>query len=151
MFSYTVSKNTDKEIFLNTCRLIEEFLKEYEKEKLLRDVDGTEIQIYRTISGEVKVVNDYEVDAVYVDSEINLKEIFGNVPIQYEELFMMCDDTIDAGKEPLPIISEDTRRTMEMAVTYLDGTKEKREEIMREFFGLKPGQTYQDLDVENDE
>lgn len=36
-------------------------------------------------------------------------------------------------------------------VTFLDGTKEQREKIMREFFGLKPGQTYQDLDVEVDE
>ena len=36
-------------------------------------------------------------------------------------------------------------------VTLIDGTKEQREEIMREFFGLKSGQTYQDLDVEIDE
>ena len=36
-------------------------------------------------------------------------------------------------------------------VTILDGTKEEREKVMREFFGLKPGQTYQDLDVEVDD
>ena len=36
-------------------------------------------------------------------------------------------------------------------VVILDGTKEQREKIVREFFGLKPGQTYQDMDVEIDE
>ena len=36
-------------------------------------------------------------------------------------------------------------------VTLLDGTKEQREKIMREFFGLKPGQTFQDIDVGIDE
>lgn len=42
------------------------------KERLLEDVDETQIQIYHGSSGEIKVVNDYEVDAVYVDSEVSL-------------------------------------------------------------------------------
>ena len=33
----------------------------------------------------------------------------------------------------------------------LDGSKEQREKIMKEFFGLKPDQSFQDLDVDEDE
>jgi hypothetical protein len=76
MFSYNISKNADKKAFVNTCALIESKVKDFTKEKLLEDVDGTQIQIYNTPDGKIKVFNDYEVGAVYVDSEINLKEIF---------------------------------------------------------------------------
>ena len=48
----------------------------HKNEKLLEDVDGTQIQIYNTPDGKIKVFNDYEVGAVYVDSEIELKEIY---------------------------------------------------------------------------
>ena len=77
MFSYNIEKNANKSAFDNTCVLIEESLKNAKKEKLLQDVDGTTIQIYALPDGKIKVFNDYEVDAVYVDSEIDLKEILG--------------------------------------------------------------------------
>ena len=32
-------------------------------------------------------------------------------------------------------------------IKILDGSKEQREKIMKEFFGLKPDQSFQDLDV----
>ena len=42
---------------------------------MLVDVDGSQIQVYKTPSGEIVVFNDYEVDAVYVDSDVNLDKI----------------------------------------------------------------------------
>ena len=75
MFSYNIAKNADQNAFFNTCSLIEENVKDFTKEDLLEDVDGTQIQIYKTPEGKIKVYNDYEVDAVYVDSEKDLKEI----------------------------------------------------------------------------
>jgi len=36
-------------------------------------------------------------------------------------------------------------------INILDGSKEQREKIMKEFFGLNPEQTYQDIDVELDD
>ena len=45
---------------------------EDKKEKLLEDVDGTAIQFYHFDSKTIKVCNDFEIDAVYVDSEIEL-------------------------------------------------------------------------------
>ena len=76
MFSYNVSKNADQKAFFSTCALIETKIKNITKEDLLEDVDGTQIQIFNTPDGKIKVFNDYEVGAVYVDSEKDLKEIF---------------------------------------------------------------------------
>lgn len=39
------------------------------------DVDGSTIQKYTSPNGNIKVSNDYEVDAVYIDSEVNLDDI----------------------------------------------------------------------------
>lgn len=75
MFTYNISKNAEQKAFSNTCALIEAEFKDIKKENLLKDVDGTQIQIYNTPEGKIKVFNDYEVDAVYVDSEINLNKI----------------------------------------------------------------------------
>lgn len=75
MFSYNIAKNADQKAFFSTCDLIETKVKDFTKEDLLEDVDGTQIQIYNTPEGKIKVFNDYEVDAVYVDSEKDLKEI----------------------------------------------------------------------------
>ena len=75
MFSYTVAKNADKKAFDRICALIESKTTDITKEKVLEDVDGTSIQIYRTSNGKIKVCNDYDVDAVYVDSDLNLDHI----------------------------------------------------------------------------
>lgn len=39
------------------------------------DVDGTIIQKYTSPNGNIMVSNDYEIDAVYIDSEVNLDDI----------------------------------------------------------------------------
>lgn len=75
MFSYNIKKTVDKISFDHTCSLIESKIENIKKEDLLEDVDGTQIQIFNTPNGKIKVFNDYEVDAVYVDSEIDLTEI----------------------------------------------------------------------------
>ena len=53
---------------------IEKELKPLKKEKLLIDVDGSLIQVYYTDSKKIKVLNDYEVDAVYIESEKELSD-----------------------------------------------------------------------------
>ena len=75
MYTYNIAKNADSKAFARACSLIESNFKGLTKEKLLEDVDGTQIQIYSSQSGKIKVVNDYEVDAVYVDSAIDLGKI----------------------------------------------------------------------------
>ncbi len=75
MFSYTISKTADNTVFREACKSIEKHIG-CDKETLIEDVDGSQIQIYSTADGEIKVYNDYEVDAVYIDSEINLENLF---------------------------------------------------------------------------
>lgn len=75
MFSYTIEKSASARAFAKACRLIESNFSGISKEPLLEDVDGTTIQIYRNNGKKIKVCNDYEVDAVYIDSEIELKNI----------------------------------------------------------------------------
>jgi hypothetical protein len=75
MLSYNIAKNADKKAFDNICTLIESKVTDIKKEELLEDVDGTQIQIYNAPGGKIKIYNDYEVDAVYVDSEVDLKNI----------------------------------------------------------------------------
>lgn len=75
MFSYNIAKNADQKAFDHVCSLIESGIKGIEKNPALKDVDGSQIQTYTTHDGRIKVVNDYEVDAVYIDSEVNLDEV----------------------------------------------------------------------------
>lgn len=75
MYSYNISKSADKKAFDNICALIEAKVKGFTKEKVLVDVDGTQIQIYNTPDGKITVYNDYEVDAVYIDSDAELNNI----------------------------------------------------------------------------
>lgn len=75
MFTYNISKNANSKAFKRACSAIESSMKGIDKEELIEDVDGTQIQIYNTKNGKIKVFNDYEVDAVYADSEVNLSDI----------------------------------------------------------------------------
>ena len=84
MFSYTISKEADRGEFKQTCELLENALNDIQKEKLLEDVDGSMIQYYSADGAEIRVYNDYEVDAVYVDSQINLDGVIENPVISYQ-------------------------------------------------------------------
>lgn len=75
MFSYNIHKEADAEAFEKACARIEKGVPGIKKEKILVDVDGTLIQVYHTSEGKIEVVNDYEIDAVYADSTIDLKNI----------------------------------------------------------------------------
>jgi hypothetical protein len=75
MYSYNIAKEADKKAFNNICAVIEANHKGIKKEQLLVDVDGSQIQIYNSPDGKIKVYNDYEVDAVYIDSDIDLKGV----------------------------------------------------------------------------
>lgn len=75
MFSYNIEKKANKPAFEKICAKIKAIVKGITNDELLTDVDGTQIQIYYTTNGTIKVYNDYEVDAVYIDSEVELKNI----------------------------------------------------------------------------
>lgn len=83
-YSYNIEKNADNKSFLCACNEIEELcIAGLEKKKMLIDVDGSLIQIYRVPNGEIVVYNDYEVDAVYADSDVDLSALF--TPASFSE------------------------------------------------------------------
>ena len=75
MFTYNISKNADIKVFAGICSFIESNINIEKREDCLIDVDGSQVQIYKTAEGNIKVFNDYEVDAVYIDSEVDLYDI----------------------------------------------------------------------------
>lgn len=79
MFSYNIAKSYDTSAFVRTCSLVETNLQDYKKERLIKDVDGTTIQIYESNGKKIKVYNDVEVGAVYVDSELNLNSFIKSI------------------------------------------------------------------------
>ena len=76
MYKYNIYKMADNNMFKETCKKIENGMSGLKAEAPLVDVDGTVIQIYEVGEKKIKVYNDYEVDAVYIDSEINLDQLF---------------------------------------------------------------------------
>lgn len=78
MFKYTVAKEADNKAFLSACNKIENQIHPLKKETPLVDVDGSVIQVYYCKNKKIKVLNDYEVDAVYIRSEKDLSDLFKN-------------------------------------------------------------------------
>lgn len=75
MFSYTISKHASETMFDNACSKIDSKAKGFKRERPLTDVDGSTIQTYQSAGRTIEVFNDYEVDAVYIDSDIDLSDI----------------------------------------------------------------------------
>lgn len=77
-YSYTTSLTANNNAFKETCLAIEK-IEGIKKGDLITDVDGSTIQKYRVGTKEIVVQNDLEVDAVYVDADIDLNGIIKSV------------------------------------------------------------------------
>ena len=75
MYSYNVSNTVNKTCFEAVCRLIENKVCGILNQQTLEDVDGSIVRIYDTAKGKIKVYNDYYIDAVYIDSDVELNFI----------------------------------------------------------------------------
>lgn len=76
-YSYNILPNTNDERFEEICKKIENSFDGLVKEKLLEDVDLSSYQHYIFQGKEIAVCNDYYVGALYIDSDIDLSELFG--------------------------------------------------------------------------
>ncbi len=75
-FDYNINTEASKEIFDKTCKKIEKKYSNIKKENLLADVDGSLCQVYFLDGKEIRVQNDYLVGALYVESDIDLGDLF---------------------------------------------------------------------------
>lgn len=85
IYDYTKYKEADAFQFLEACRQIEKQFPTWKKEPVLIDVDGSQIQEYKKGQERIVVSNDYYVDAVYVESEIELNNLFGRPTRVYQK------------------------------------------------------------------
>ena|GEM_PF-237564 len=76
MYKYNICTAADKEIFERQCRALEMHIPGMEKLKRLQDVDGTEIQNYLLRGKPISVHNDMQIDAVYIESGVNIEPFF---------------------------------------------------------------------------
>ena len=75
MYEYTISKTADNRAFKKACDIVEGLVKGLVEEKPIIDVDGSVTKTYKRGGKKIVIYNDYEVDAVYVDSDINLNDV----------------------------------------------------------------------------
>ena len=74
-YTYNVKPNNDQKAFKSICKLIERHFSNATKEQLLIDVDGSTIQNYYYLGKKIRVLDDYDVGAVWVDSEVDLSGV----------------------------------------------------------------------------
>lgn len=75
MYKYTFYNEADNEKFKEACKKLLHGMNNLIANEPIIDVDGTIIQKYTSPNGNIMVSNDYEIDAVYIDSEVNLDDI----------------------------------------------------------------------------
>lgn len=76
MFDCTIARKNDVDAFNKAVMLLDKAFPDAKKEKLLIDVDGTLLQIYHLSDGYIKVCDDYDVGAVFVESDHDLSSLF---------------------------------------------------------------------------
>ena len=76
MYSYTLANQIDSAVFFDACDTIEKIEGVRKDGTKLVDVDGSLIQKYKSGNNGIKVFCDCLVDAVYVDSDIDLDHVF---------------------------------------------------------------------------
>lgn len=75
MFEYAICNVYDADIFQKQCLALEKHIPYLLKEKLLEDVDGTQIQRYERNHKQIKVVNDKLV-GVFIESDFDIEGYF---------------------------------------------------------------------------
>ena len=76
-YDYNITREYDRTIFAKTVSLLTKSIEKIEESNYLEDpLDGDQIQIIKTPEGQVKVINDFMVGAVWVESEVSLDGIF---------------------------------------------------------------------------
>lgn len=76
MFEYGICTECDEEIFKKQCAALERHIPDLIRTVNYTDVDGTQVQKYSKDGSLITVRNDYDVGAVYIESEIELERFF---------------------------------------------------------------------------
>lgn len=77
VYDKTYNPYADQDKFFEVCAEVESKVPNLVKDRLLQDVDGSNIQSYNCKGKAITIFDDYEVDAIYLESEIDLTEYLG--------------------------------------------------------------------------
>ena len=76
-YDYTIHPDNSPKKFEEVCRRLKD--KGFGDGRHVVDVDGSTYQEYQTKNGEVIVLDDYDIGAVYVLADFNLSETLGSL------------------------------------------------------------------------
>ena len=76
IYRYEISDAADEEVFKKQCKALEKHIPGLEKIKYLIDVDYSKIQAYQKEGQQLLVINDIDIDAVYIKSEFDIVPYF---------------------------------------------------------------------------
>ncbi len=76
VYDYTIYPENSLSEFQKACAAIEKAFPDSQKLSLLIDVDGSMIQTYTFMGKDIDIFNDYDVGAVFIQSEICLDKVF---------------------------------------------------------------------------
>ena len=74
-YDYTICPDNNPKEFKGVCAIIGRAISDFQKKDLLIDVDGSTIQVFEYDGLIIVVYDDYDEGAVYVKSDIDLKDI----------------------------------------------------------------------------
>ena len=78
-YSYNIAREFDTEAFWRVVTKLDEILPDNTEQKFIEDfLDGSLLKIYRIEGRVIRVDCDWDIGAVFIDSEINLDAVFGD-------------------------------------------------------------------------
>ena len=76
-YEYNILDEYSRDSFFDAVNLIKRrFDSVAETEYIEEPLDGSQIQLFKTLLGEIRVINDFMVGAVWIESETNLDNLF---------------------------------------------------------------------------
>lgn len=78
-YTYNIASEFDTEAFWGITRILDDTLPANTRQELVEDfLDGSLLKIYHTSGSAVRVECNWDIGAVFIDSEINLDAIIGS-------------------------------------------------------------------------
>lgn len=79
-YSYNIAPDFDLKAFYDTTAILDAVLSGSLHQELVKDYDfdGSMLKIYGHPGYEIRVYCDWDIGAVFIDSDINLDEYFGD-------------------------------------------------------------------------
>lgn len=76
MYEYNITNFFSEKYFKLQCKALEINIQGLELIELLEDVDGSAIATYKTDKGIIKVINDYPIGAMWIESDFDIEPYF---------------------------------------------------------------------------